>query len=56
MHHTDQGSQYSSEDVQRLLHNQGITCSMSRKGDVWDDAAMESFFLSLKHERVSRGR
>jgi putative transposase len=56
LHHSDQGSQYTSDDFQRLLHDQGITCSMSRKGDVWDNAAMESFFSSLKHERVSRHR
>ena len=56
LHHSDQGSQYTSEDFQRLLADQGITCSMSRKGDVWDNAAMESFFSSLKLERVSRRR
>jgi putative transposase len=56
LHHSDQGSQYTSDDFQRLLGDQGITCSMSRKGDVWDNAAMESFFSSLKQERVSRRR
>ena len=56
LHHSDQGSQYTSEDFQRLLADQGITCSMSRKGDVRDNAAMESFFSSLKLERVSRRR
>jgi putative transposase len=56
LHHSDQGRQYTSEDFQRLLADQGITCSMSRKGDVWDNAAMESFFSSLKQERVSRRR
>jgi len=56
LHHSDQGSQYTSEDFQRLLSDQGITCSMSRKGDVWDNAAMESFFSNLKQERVSRHR
>jgi putative transposase len=56
LHHSDQGSQYTSEDFQRLLTDQGITCSMSRKGDVWDNAAMESFFSSLKLERISRRR
>jgi len=54
LHHSDQGSQYTSEQFQRLLLEQGITCSMSRQGDVWDNAAMESFFSSLKTERVNR--
>jgi putative transposase len=36
------------------MADQGITCSMSRSGNVWDDAAMESFFSSLKTERVAR--
>jgi len=52
MHHSDQGSQYSSEDFQRLLAHNGIACSMSRKGDCWDNAAMESFFASLKKEWI----
>jgi len=52
LHHSDQGSQYTSEDFQRLLAHHGIACSMSRKGDCWDNAAMESFFASLKKERV----
>jgi len=54
MHHSDQGSQYTSEDFQRLLDDQGITCSMSKRGDCWDNAAMESFFSSLKIERIYR--
>lgn len=54
LHHSDQGSQYASEDFQRLLSDQGITCSMSRRGDCWDNAAMESFFATLKRERVNR--
>lgn len=54
LHHSDQGSQYTSEDFQRLLHDHGIVCSMSRRGDCWDNAAMESFFSSLKTERTSR--
>ena len=52
MHHSDQGSQYAAEDFQRLLAHHGISCSMSRKGDCWDNAAMESFFASLKKERI----
>jgi len=54
LHHSDQGSQYASEQFQRLLADHGITCSMSRAGDVWDNSAMESFFSSLKIERVNR--
>ena len=54
LHHSDQGSQYTSEAFQRLLSAHGITCSMSRRGDCWDNAAMESFFSSLKTERVDR--
>jgi putative transposase len=54
LHHSDQGSQYTSEQFQRLLTELGVTCSMSRRGDVWDNSAMESFFSSLKIERVHR--
>jgi len=54
LHHSDQGSQYASESFQRLLAAHGVTCSMSRQGDVWDNSAMESFFSSLKTERVNR--
>ena len=54
LHHSDQGSQYTSEDFQRVLAAQGIVCSMSRRGDCWDNAAMESFFSTLKTERASR--
>jgi putative transposase len=54
LHHSDQGSQYTSEHFQRLLEEQGITCSMSRAGEVWDNSAMESFFSSLKTERTAR--
>jgi putative transposase len=54
MHHSDQGSQYTSDDCQKLLKAQGITCSMSRRGECWDNAAMESFFSSMKAERLSR--
>ena len=53
-HHSDQGSQYTSEQFQRLLADNGITCSMSRAGNVWDNSAMESFFSSLKIERTNR--
>lgn len=54
LHHSDQGSQYLSELFQRLLTDHGIQCSMSRRGDCWDNAAMESFFSTLKVERVYR--
>jgi len=54
MHHSDRGSQYTSEAFQRLLRDLGITCSMSRSGNVWDNSAMESFFSSLKTERTAR--
>jgi len=50
LHHTDQGSPYASEDYQRLLERHGITCSMSRTGDCYDNAAMESWFGTLKTE------
>jgi len=54
LHHSDQGSQYTSEQFQQLMADHGITCSMSRSGNVWDNAAMESFFSSLKTERTAR--
>jgi len=50
LHHSDRGSQYASEAFQDLLDNNGVVCSMSRKGDCWDNACMESFFGSLKTE------
>ena len=52
LHHSDRGSQYTSEQFQRLLADSGVVCSMSRSGNVWDNAAMESFFSSLKTERT----
>jgi len=55
LHHSDQGSQYTSEHFQKLMADNGVTCSMSRSGNVWDNAAMESFFSSLKTERI-RGK
>ena len=54
LHHSDQGSQYTSEQFQRLMADYGVTCSMSRSGNVWDNAAMESFFSSLKTERIGK--
>ena len=50
--HSDRGSQYASEHYQLLLAKHGITCSMSRRADCWDNAPMESFFASLKKELV----
>ena len=47
-------TQYTSEQFQKLLANHGVTCSMSRSGDCWDNAAMESFFSTLKIERTNR--
>jgi putative transposase len=52
--HSDQGSEYTSEQLQELLKEQGITCSVSRAGDVWDNSAMENVFSSLKTERAAR--
>ena len=54
LHHSDQGSQYTSGHFQDLLKEQGIRCSMSRAGEVWDNSAMESFFSSMKTERIAR--
>ena len=54
LHHSDQGSQYTSEQFHRLMADNGVTCSMSRSGNVWDNAAMESFFSSMKTERIGR--
>ena len=56
LHHSDRGSQYTSEPFQRLLADHGVTCSMSRSGNCWDNAAMESFFSSLKTERTAHRR
>jgi transposase InsO family protein len=50
--HSDRGSQYASLEYQALLDQHGIRCSMSRKGNCWDNAVMERFFLNLKMERV----
>ena len=54
LHHSDRGSQYASDQFQRLMADHGIVCSMSRAGNVWDNAAMESFFSSMKIERTER--
>jgi len=52
LYHSDRGSQYASEDYRARLAERGITCSMSRKGNCWDNAVVESFFSSLKMELV----
>ena len=52
LYHSDRGSQYASEDYRRALEERGITCSMSRKGNCWDNACVESFFSSLKQELI----
>ena len=52
IHHSDRGSQYASKAFKRLLKAHGILGSMSRKGNCWDNAVVESFFGSLKQERV----
>jgi putative transposase len=49
-----ESAQYTSEQFQRLMTDHGVVCSMSRSGNVWDNAAMESFFSSLKTERTAR--
>ena len=48
LHHSDRGSQYASGDYQRGLEQHGIVCSMSRRGNCWDNAVAESFFATLK--------
>lgn len=52
LHHSDRGGQYASGEYQTLLAQHRIQCSMSRAGDCWDNAVVESFFASLKTERV----
>jgi transposase InsO family protein len=50
LHHSDRGSQYASESYRKLLESHDIECSMSRKGNCWDNAVMESFFGTYKQE------
>ena len=52
LHHSDRGSQYASGGYQRVLAQHGIVCSMSRRGNCWDNAVAESFFATLKVELV----
>ncbi len=52
LHHSDRGSQYASDEYRTCLSDHGIACSMSRKGNCWDNAVAESFFATLKMELV----
>lgn len=54
LHHSDQGCTYASEDYQVALKAHGITCSMSRRGNCYDNAVMESFFATVKSEEAER--
>jgi transposase InsO family protein len=54
LHHSDRGCTYASEDYQAILAARGITCSMSRRGDCYDNAVMESFFSTVKSELADR--
>jgi len=54
VHHSDRGIQYAADAYQTVLDQHGIVCSMSRKGDCWDNAVTESFFGTLKTELVNR--
>ena len=56
LHHSDRGSQYASADYQAILAARGIVCSMSRRGNCWDNAVVESFFATLKRELLDRQR
>ena len=56
IHHSDRGSQYACWDYQQLLSSNGLTCSMSRRGNPYDNAVTESFFKTLKVELVYRRR
>lgn len=55
VHHSDRGSQYGSNEFQMMLRRHGIVCSMSGRGNCYDNAVVESFFSTMKRERV-RGR
>ena len=56
LHHSDRGSQYTSDDFREELEKHGIQCSMSGRGNCYDNAVVESFFGLLKRERVNRTR
>jgi transposase InsO family protein len=52
LHHSDRGKQYAAKRYRQLLADNGIICSMSRKGNCWDNAVVESFFATLKKELI----
>jgi transposase InsO family protein len=54
MHHSDRGSQYASDEYRKALASTGIECSMSRRGNCWDNAVAESFFGTIKNELIYR--
>jgi putative transposase len=54
LHHSDRGSQYASADCRKLLKQHGMTSSMSRKGNCWDNAVVESFNATIKTELIHR--
>ena len=56
IHHSDRGSQYASQEYQQLLAQHGVTGSMSRSGNCWDNAVAESFFATLKLELAYRNQ
>jgi len=56
LHHSDRGAQYTSDDFRDLLDKHGIQCSMSARGNCYDNAVVESFFSLLKRERVRRNK
>ena len=56
IHHSDRDSQYASEKYKKLLDQNGMICSMSRKGNCWDNAVVESFLHTLKTERTHEKR
>lgn len=56
VHHSDRGSQYGSNEFQMMLRRHGIVCSMSGRGNCYDNAVVESFFSTMKRERVNGRR
>jgi putative transposase len=54
LHHSDRGSQYADKLFRQLLKDHGMKCSMSRKGDCWDNAVVESFNATIKTELIHR--
>ena len=56
LHHSDRGSQYASNDYQKYLKEHGMVCSMRRKGNCYDNAVAESFFVRLKSEWINHNR